>query len=95
MSEIQMRAIRILNSRGPMRGSDLGWELWGTTTRSPQRGTGSHGHNKFCLAAGKLLRQLESLRLVEPVAQNNCTVWRTMTRAKSLTTTEQITAPDR
>lgn len=59
MTEFQERAYKILKERGPMRGSDLGWELWGDTTEFPTRGGGSHQHNKFCRAAGKLLRALE------------------------------------
>jgi len=58
-SSIRERAYQILKAKGPMRGSDLGWELWGETTEVPDRGTGSHQHNKFCRPAGKLLKALE------------------------------------
>lgn len=69
------RAHQILKSKGPMRGSDLGWELWGGTTEAPGRGTGSHAHNKFCRAAGKVLRRLERAGRVISQGRETCTVW--------------------
>jgi hypothetical protein len=57
--DIFARAHALLKSRGKMRTSDVGWGLWGETTESPRRGNGSHGQNKFCRAAGKVLRRLE------------------------------------
>ena len=70
------RALAILRARGPMRGSDLGWELWGETTAAPRRGTGSECHNKFCRPAGKVLKRLERLGKVIPVYEKTCTTWR-------------------
>ena len=57
---IQDRAVAILKKRGPITASQLGWELWGNTTSAPMRGEGSHGNNKFCLPAGKLLNKLRA-----------------------------------
>jgi hypothetical protein len=59
LSDLMLRAHRVLKERGQMRTSDVGWALWGATTESPNRGSGSHGQNKFCRAAGKVLRGLE------------------------------------
>jgi len=73
---IKHRAWDILKSRGEMRGSDLGWELWGETTDCANRGTGSHRHNKFCRAAGKILRHLEKQGRVISVPRKRHTVWR-------------------
>lgn len=50
------RAFDIIKTAREIRGSDLGWELWGETTECANRGTGSHRHNKFCRPAGKLLK---------------------------------------
>jgi hypothetical protein len=69
------RAYKILKERGPMRGSDLGWELWGETTECANRGTGSQRHNKFCRAAGKVLKRLEANGLVRSEGRETCTVW--------------------
>lgn len=44
------------------RASDIGQAVWGR--RDDYRGVGSHGHNKYCRAAGKILRRLERLGLV-------------------------------
>lgn len=57
--QLDRRAIAILREQGPMKGSDLGWALWGESTPYPRRGEGSHAQNKFCRVAGKLLRRLE------------------------------------
>ena len=61
-----------------MRGSDLGWELWGDTTESVRRGEGSHGHNKFCRPAGKLMKRLERAGLARQIFQKGrpCTFWK-------------------
>lgn len=69
------RAIAILREHGPMRGSDLGWQLWGQTTEVPGRGEGSHGHNKFCRSAGKVLRRLERQGKVISWVHGNCHLW--------------------
>lgn len=45
------------------RASDIGQAVWGR--RDDHRGVGSHGHNKYCRVAGKVLRSLEKLGLVE------------------------------
>lgn len=58
--KITDRAYGLLKRYGKMRGSDLGWMLWGETTESAARGVGSHGHNKFCRSAGKVLKRLEA-----------------------------------
>jgi len=58
MTPIQERALEILKRRPGLRCSQLGWELWGETTPSPQRGEGSHQNNKFCRPAGKVLNSL-------------------------------------
>lgn len=68
------RAHQILK-RGWMRGSDLGWELWGETTFAPNRGDGAHGHNKFCRPAGKLLNRLKRQGLAIERPSVNCTLW--------------------
>jgi len=77
MSEIHDRAYAILKEKGPMRGSDLGWELWGSTTESVMRGTGSHGHNKFCRPAGRVLRHLQREgRVIETCPKGyTCFIW--------------------
>lgn len=69
------RAYEILKSKGPMRGSDLGWELWGETTDAPDRGTGSQLHNKFCRPAGKILRRLRELGLAREEAMKSYIRW--------------------
>jgi hypothetical protein len=74
LSLIEKRAIQILK-RGWIRGSDLGWELWGETTFSAMRGEGSHGHNKFCRPAGKLLNRLKALGYAREKPSTNCTLW--------------------
>ena len=43
---------------------ELGWRLWGDSTPAPNPGTGSAHSNKFCRAAGKLLRALKKDDLV-------------------------------
>ena len=70
------RAYEILKAKGPMRGSDLGWELWGATTECANRGTGSQRHNKFCRAAGKVLKRLERLGKATWQPRKNHSVWR-------------------
>ena len=77
MSEIHDRAYAILRKEGPMRGSDLGWRLWGSTTFSPMRGVGSHGQNKFCRPAGRVLRKLQREgRVIETCPKGNtCFIW--------------------
>lgn len=75
-SDLLDRAHRILKEKGPMRGSDLGWELWGETTAFPNRGTGSARHNKFCRAAGKVLRRLERLNKAVWYGHGNCVLWK-------------------
>lgn len=70
---LEDRAVAILREHGPMRGSDLGWELWGAACTSG--GEGSHGHNKFCRPAGKLLRRLERQGRVIWMPKERCTVW--------------------
>lgn len=69
------RAWDILKTRGPMRGSDLGWELWGKTTEVPTRGTGSHQHNKFCRPAGKVLKRLQRLGCVREIPKETYMAW--------------------
>lgn len=69
------RALEIIRKRGKIRGSDLGWELWGATTESAGRGEGSHGHNKFCRPAGKLLRRLERDGMVFSYIYGNAVMW--------------------
>jgi len=68
----------ILKARGPMRGSDLGWELWGETTECPRRGTGSQQHNKFCRPAGKVLKRLQRLGCVREISKESCMMWAAM-----------------
>jgi hypothetical protein len=75
LTDTELRAWRILHERGPMRGSDLGWELWGENTKAPGRGEGSHGHNKFCRPAGKLLKRLKEAGMVREKHLEHCTVW--------------------
>ena len=69
------RAYEILKAKGPMRGSDLGWELWGATTECANRGTGSARHNKFCRAAGKVLKRLERLGKATWQPRETYSVW--------------------
>jgi hypothetical protein len=76
--ELLGRAWDILKARGPMRGSDLGWELWGETTEVPRRGIGSHQHNKFCRPAGKLLKRLQRLGCVREIPAETCMTWAAM-----------------
>lgn len=60
MTDIQQRAYAILKKHPDgIRGSDVGWMLWGATTECARRGTGSHRSNKFCRPAGKVLNQLQ------------------------------------
>jgi hypothetical protein len=72
------RAWDILKARGPMRGSDLGWELWGETTDCPTRGTGSQQHNKFCRPAGKVLKRLQRLGCVREIPEKTHMAWAAM-----------------
>lgn len=65
MTPTQRRALEIISKRDGLRASGIGWELWGKTTAVPKRGEGSHGTNKFCRAAGKILNQLNKLDYVE------------------------------
>lgn len=60
MTKIESEVMHILRSRGPISPGDLGWILWGETTESSGRGEGNHGTNKFCRAAGSILRRLEA-----------------------------------
>lgn len=69
------KAIRALRERGPMRASDLGWELWGETTEVPDRGDGSHKQNKFCRPAGKILRELDRQGKVVWRTHGTCILW--------------------
>lgn len=78
MTHIDDRALEVLRLLGPLRGSDLGWVLWGGTTTSGRRGVGSHGQNKFCRPAGKLLRRLERRGLVVSEFRETCTVWKVL-----------------
>lgn len=55
--ELCGRAIAILRKCGPMRASDIGWQLWGEANVGG--GEGSHAQNKFCRSAGKVLRELD------------------------------------
>ena len=72
------RAYNLLRDQGPMRGSDLGWLLWEDTTECASRGEGSHGQNKFCRAAGKVLNQLEREGRVRQYHSDleRCTKWK-------------------
>mgnify|MGYP001585161571 FL=1 len=70
------RAYKILKEKGPMRASDLGWELWGETTECPERGVGSHGWNKFCRPAGKVLNRLAKANRAVWYGATNCVLWR-------------------
>lgn len=70
------RAWGIIKERGEIRGSDMGWELWGATTPVPTRGTGSHANNKFCRPAGKVLKALERLKRVRSVSRKTYTAWK-------------------
>lgn len=54
--DILDRAWELLRARS-MRCSDLGWELWGCRDRALR--CGSSGGNKYCRAAGKIVRRLE------------------------------------
>lgn len=68
---------RFCNSGGgELRGSDLGWELWGETTPVPDRGTGRQRHNKFCRPAGKVLKALERQGRASSIARKTYTAWR-------------------
>ncbi len=75
-TELLQRAWSILKQRGEMRGSDLGWELWGDTTAVPNRGTGSQRQNKFCRPAGKVLKALERQGRVISIGRASYTAWR-------------------
>ena len=61
-----------------MRGSDLGWELWGETTECANRGTGSQRHNKFCRPAGKVLKRLQRLGCAREIPKESCMMWAAM-----------------
>lgn len=72
--------LAILIRRPGLRASDIGWELWGKTTEAPDRGTGSHGQNKFCRAAGRVLKGMEREGLVRWVGEygtgsKGCVAW--------------------
>tara|TARA_Y100000310_G_C20525980_1_gene736046 strand:+ start:610 stop:1017 length:408 start_codon:yes stop_codon:yes gene_type:complete len=58
-TDIEKKAYRVVEHRGPISCADIGWELWGETTPSPMRGEGSHNHNKFCRAAGRIMNSLQ------------------------------------
>lgn len=68
---LRNRAVAILWNHGPMRCSDLGWQLWGDTTAFPDRG----GRNKFSRPAGKLLRELERDGRVTWIPQRGHCLW--------------------
>ena len=70
------RAYGVLKARGPMRGSALGWELWGETTAVSERGIGVHQRNKFCRAAGSVLRRLEKQGRVRQLPIKHGTSWK-------------------
>lgn len=74
-TELTERAHGILKARGKMRTSDVGWALWGETTEAPNRGNGSHGQNKFCRAAGKVLRRLERAGRAQWMVERGVGVW--------------------
>jgi hypothetical protein len=74
-NKLHDRAIAILKKHGPMRASDLGWQLWGDTTEVPDRGEGSHRHNKFCRSAGKVLRALDKQARVVQRTHGSCLLW--------------------
>jgi hypothetical protein len=77
MNDLETKAVEILK-RHPegMRAGDLGWHLWGETTEAPARGIGSHGQNKFCRSAGKLLKRLRQDRKAYPTYTKHNTLWR-------------------
>jgi len=75
MRPIERRALEALRKKS-MSAADLGWLLWGWTTSVPGRGTGSHLNNKFCRAAGKVLRDLERKGLVRVRVEGKRFVWR-------------------
>ena len=64
MSEIEAEALVYVRTHPGARASDIGWALWGDTTPYPERGEGSHGQNKFCRPAGKVLLGLQRKGLV-------------------------------
>ena len=84
MTKMQQEAINVMHGRKSIRGSDLGWELWGKTTDCPMRGTGSHRSNKFCRAAGKLLRGMERDGLARSFPATSCTLWSLTLRGHNL-----------
>ena len=75
LSEIEERVLSYVIDKPGARGSDIGWAMWGPTTEFPQRGIGSHGHNKFCRPAGKILRRLEQLGLVRCIGYVSYSGW--------------------
>jgi hypothetical protein len=72
-TEVESLALEILRKHGPMRASDLGWQLWGDNDSGA--GQGSHGHNKYCRSAGKLLRRLDAAGKVVSRTQGTYTLW--------------------
>lgn len=72
----QWRALEIVADRPGLRASHIGQELWNETTPHPKRGEGSHGSNKFCRPAGKILNQLQALGLIHEGTDGAGITWR-------------------
>lgn len=79
MRPIEKRALEALSIK-PMTAADLGWFLWGWLSPTRARGTGSHLNNKFCRAAGKVLRDLERKGEVRVKVEGKRFVWRVSVR---------------
>jgi len=73
LTPILQRAIDTLAEYGEMRGSDLGWELWGENHDA--RGGGSQLQNKFCRAAGAVLARLKRMGFAYERPAETCTLW--------------------
>lgn len=76
LTDIQRRALLIVSVNPGIRASGLGWNLWGSTTAHPNRGEGSHGSNKFCRVAGKVLNALQRGGLVWEGTDEAGITWR-------------------
>lgn len=76
MTDIERRTLLIVADQdGRLRASHIGWELWKDSHQHPKRGEGSHGSNKFCRPAGKILNRLQRLGLVDAGTDGVGIVW--------------------
>ena len=80
-----LSALKALSKRGPIKTSELGWEVFGTVERPGlRRGDGSHCQNKFCRVIGKVIKRAERAGMItmDMEASKHACFWRITTKGK-------------